>query len=55
MGAGDADRLAALARRFELAGSIGSDFHEPDLPWRPLGRFAKLHDLITPVMALLEP
>jgi 3',5'-nucleoside bisphosphate phosphatase len=55
MGAGDADRLAALARRYELAGSIGSDFHEPDLPWRPLGRFAKLHDLITPVMARLGP
>jgi predicted metal-dependent phosphoesterase TrpH len=55
MGAGDADRLAALARRYQLAGSIGSDFHEPDLPWRPLGRFAKLYDQITPIMARLEP
>ena len=54
MGPHDADRLAALARRYELAGSIGSDFHEPDLPWRPLGRFAKLHDQITPIMARLE-
>jgi predicted metal-dependent phosphoesterase TrpH len=45
-----ADRLATLARRFDLAGSIGSDFHEPGLPWRPLGRFAKLPDRITPIM-----
>ena len=29
MGPGDADRAATLARRFDLAGSIGSDFHEP--------------------------
>jgi len=53
MGAADADRVAALARRFDLAGSIGSDFHEPGLPWRPLGRFAKLPDRITPIVALL--
>jgi 3',5'-nucleoside bisphosphate phosphatase len=53
MGPADADRLAALARRFDLAGSIGSDFHEPGLPWRPLGRFAKLPDRITPIVALL--
>ena len=50
MGPGDADRAAALARRFDLAGSIGSDFHEPGLPWRPLGRFAKLPDRIMPIM-----
>jgi predicted metal-dependent phosphoesterase TrpH len=55
MAAADADRAASLARRFGLAGSVGSDFHEPDLPWRPLGRFAKLPDLITPIAARLEP
>ena len=55
MAAGDAERAASLARRFGLAGSVGSDFHEPDLPWRPLGRFAKLPDLITPIAARLEP
>jgi predicted metal-dependent phosphoesterase TrpH len=55
MGPADADRAAALARRYELAGSTGSDFHEPDLPWRPLGRFAKLPDLITPIAARLAP
>ena len=53
MGPGDADRAASLARRFELAGSFGSDFHQPDLPWRPLGRFAKLPDGVTPVTAYL--
>jgi 3',5'-nucleoside bisphosphate phosphatase len=53
MGPADADRLATLARRFDLAGSIGSDFHEPGLPWRPLGRFAKLPDRITPIMVHL--
>jgi len=55
MGPKDADRAASLARRLELAGSIGSDFHEPDLPWRPLGRFDKLPDQITPIAARLEP
>ena len=55
MAAGDADRAAALARQFDLAGSVGSDFHEPDLPWRPLGRFAKLPDLISPIAARIAP
>lgn len=53
MGPSDADRVATLARRFELHGSIGSDFHEPGLPWRPLGRFAKLPDRIMPITARL--
>jgi hypothetical protein len=47
---GDADRLASLARRFDLAGSVASDFHAPGLPWRPLGRFAKLPDGIRPIL-----
>ncbi len=42
MGPNDQSRAAALARHSGLAGSMGSDFHEPGLPWRPLGRFAKL-------------
>ncbi len=45
----NATRLASLARRFDLAGSIGSDFHEPGLPWRPVGRFAKLPDQVRPI------
>jgi hypothetical protein len=55
MGAGDAERAAALAREFDLAGSVGSDFHDPDLSWRPLGRFAKLPDLISPIAARIAP
>ena len=51
----DAARLASLARAFALAGSVASDFHEPGLPWRPLGRFAKLPDQIAPILARLTP
>lgn len=46
---GDGDRLASLARRHGLAGSIASDFHEPGIPWRPVGRFVKLPDGIQPI------
>ena len=53
MGPADAERSASLARRFTLAGSIGSDFHQPGLPWRPLGRFVKLPDAITPITTCL--
>ncbi|HVO00085.1 MAG TPA: PHP domain-containing protein [Steroidobacteraceae bacterium] len=49
MGIGDASRAAALARRYGLAGSCGSDFHVPGIPWRPLGRFAKLPEGIVPI------
>lgn len=51
----DYARLARLARRHGLAGSIASDFHEPGLPWRPLGRFAKLPDQVVPLLARLRP
>jgi predicted metal-dependent phosphoesterase TrpH len=50
---GDTERAAALARRYDLCGSFGSDFHEPGIPWRPLGRMAKLPDGIQPVTARL--
>ncbi len=50
----DAARLAHLARKHALAGSAGSDFHEPGLPWRPLGRFAKLPDGIEPLLERLR-
>ncbi|MFI4914755.1 MAG: PHP domain-containing protein [Steroidobacterales bacterium] len=53
MGPNDAANAASLARRFELCGSIGSDFHEPGLPWRPLGRFAKLPEGVTPITTRL--
>jgi len=51
----DAARLARLARQFGLAGSVASDFHEPGLPWRPLGRFAKLPDDVEPLLSRLTP
>jgi predicted metal-dependent phosphoesterase TrpH len=50
----DASRLASLARQHGLAGSAGSDFHEPGLPWRPLGRFAKLAPGIEPLLPRLR-
>jgi len=54
MSPGDASRLASLARQHSLAGSAASDFHEPGLPWRPLGRFAKLPDGIEPLLSRLK-
>jgi predicted metal-dependent phosphoesterase TrpH len=42
MSRNDLDRLATLARRFALAASAGSDFHDPAVPWNPPGGFAKL-------------
>jgi len=50
----DATRLASLARQHALAGTAGSDFHEPGLPWRPLGRFAKLAEGIEPLLPRLR-
>ncbi len=43
------DTCADLALKFEFQGSIGSDFHNPQLTWNPLGRLAKLPDRVTPV------
>ncbi len=39
----------ALAKRFDLAASCGSDFHVPDQPWQELGRFGSLPEECTPV------
>ncbi|HTT06571.1 MAG TPA: PHP domain-containing protein [Steroidobacteraceae bacterium] len=44
---------ARLARRFDLAGSMGSDFHQPGIPWRPLGRLVKLPEAVIPITARL--
>ncbi len=54
MSPNDYDRLCRLARAHGLAGSAGSDFHEPGVPWRPLGRFAKLPEGIEPLHARLD-
>jgi 3',5'-nucleoside bisphosphate phosphatase len=48
-GAQNAAACAALALAFGLRGSVGSDFHGPQLAWNPLGRLAKLPPGIDPV------
>ncbi len=43
------DTCAALAVKYGLFGSVGSDFHSPQAAWNPLGRSLKLPDCVTPV------
>lgn len=54
MSVGDADRIAGLCRRFELHASMGSDFHDPAVPWNPLGRWLKLAAGLEPVTKCLS-
>lgn len=46
--------LANYAKQFELAGSMGSDFHSPANQWVELGRLAPLPETIIPVWQLLN-
>jgi predicted metal-dependent phosphoesterase TrpH len=56
MSPNDADRIASLCRRFKLLASMGSDFHDPAVPWNPLGRWLKLPAGLDPVInCLTEP
>jgi predicted metal-dependent phosphoesterase TrpH len=56
MSPNDADRIASLCRRFKLHASMGSDFHDPAVPWNPLGRWLKLASGLDPVTnCLTEP
>jgi 3',5'-nucleoside bisphosphate phosphatase len=48
-GAQHAEATAALAVKYGLMGSVGSDFHNPEHIWNPLGRSLKLPDCVTPV------
>jgi hypothetical protein len=48
-GAQHVDASAVLAVKFGLQGSIGSDFHNPEQIWNPLGRSLKLPDCVVPV------
>jgi predicted metal-dependent phosphoesterase TrpH len=48
-GASHAEACAALAVAYGLFGSVGSDFHNPQAAWNPLGRALKLPDCVTPV------
>ncbi len=54
MGLNDADRIASLCRKFQLHASMGSDFHDPAVPWNPLGRWLKLAAGLEPVTQLLK-
>ena len=42
------ESCARLAAQFGFAGTIGSDFHDPELSWNTLGRLAKLPDGVIP-------
>jgi 3',5'-nucleoside bisphosphate phosphatase len=48
-GAQHVDACAMLALNFGLTGSVGSDFHNTQAAWNPLGRSLKLPDCVTPV------
>jgi predicted metal-dependent phosphoesterase TrpH len=54
MNVGDTDRIAGLCRRFGLHASMGSDFHDPAVPWNPLGRWLKLAAGLEPVTQCLS-
>lgn len=42
------EACAQLAVQFGLTGSVGSDFHDPQLSWNPLGRLVKLPHCVIP-------
>lgn len=48
-GAQHVEASAMLAVKFGLLGSVGSDFHNPQQTWNPLGRSLKLPDCVVPV------
>jgi hypothetical protein len=45
----DREQAISLAVRCGLEGSVGSDFHDPAVPWNPPGRLAKLPGSVRPV------
>jgi 3',5'-nucleoside bisphosphate phosphatase len=45
----DREAAISLAVRCRLEGSVGSDFHDPAVPWNPPGRLAKLPGSVRPV------
>ncbi len=48
-GAQHVEAVAVLAVKYGLMGSVGSDFHSPQLPWNSLGRSLKLPASVAPV------
>jgi 3',5'-nucleoside bisphosphate phosphatase len=53
-GAQHIEAAAMLAVKFGLMGSVGSDFHNPQQTWNPLGRSLKLPDCVIPVWRAYE-
>ncbi len=51
----DREQAISLAVRCRMEGSVGSDFHDPAMPWNPPGRLAKLPDSIRPIWSDFEP
>lgn len=51
----DREQAISLAVRTGLEGSVGSDFHDPAVPWNPPGRLAKLPGSIRPVWSDFLP
>jgi predicted metal-dependent phosphoesterase TrpH len=51
----DREQAVSLAVRCRLEGSVGSDFHDPAVPWNPPGRLAKLPGSIRPIWSDFEP
>jgi len=49
------EQAISLAVRTGLEGSVGSDFHDPAVPWNPPGRLAKLPGSIRPVWSDFQP
>ncbi|WP_437556781.1 PHP domain-containing protein [Acidithiobacillus sulfuriphilus] len=47
--AGDREHLGRLARELEMAGSLGSDFHGPDMGHAAIGRLLPLPDGVLPI------
>jgi len=41
--------LARLARKFDFAASVGSDFHRPNAPWASIGRLPALPSICRPI------
>jgi len=52
MSRAQATQAESLALRTGLAGSVGSDFHDPRIPWNPPGRLAKLSKAIPAVWSI---
>ena len=44
---------ASFAKEFALAASVGSDFHDPSVPWVELGRLGRLPPNVTPIWDML--